>query len=179
MDKDLKNSIEYLNEKINQTHGFSVPDDYLNNLDDEIFNKISESALPKQYDFNIPDDYFNSLEETIISKINDSNKKEIRVVSLTNRLKKYFPTIVAASIFLCFGLYMFLINTNSLEETITADDIETWFENDFNNTSTYELAELMDKDDFTDEELSLTVNNNELDEYFNTIDNTSLIEELQ
>ncbi len=177
MSEDLKHSIEYINNKIHNKHGFSVPSNYFKELEAEISNTFSEINIPEQNNFDTPTDYFSSLEDQILTKVKKESTTTIKVISLKGRLKKYIPKVAAAAIFLFTSIYFIL--TRFDDSNISAEEVQAWFDNDYDTTSTYELAMLLDNNDLIGEEISLNLNNDDLDEYFNTIDNSSLIDELQ
>ena len=56
-------------------HGFKVPSDYFDGLDDALNVRIMEEALPDKSGFKAPDDYFNSLEDTLWNRIAEEEGK--------------------------------------------------------------------------------------------------------
>lgn len=180
MDKKLENSVQYLKEKTNQKHGFSIPDNYLDEFDDQISAKIIESSFSNKNSFKVPDNYFDSFEESIMNSVKEDTEEPVKVISLYSKIKKFIPVTAAASILLFSSIFYFTGQSEVTNESITADDIESWYSNSFfEDASAYELSTLLNNEDFTDEELSFVDNNDGLEEYFNSIDNNSYIDELQ
>ncbi len=205
MENNLKNSIEFLNYKVGKHHGFSVPEDYFNELESEIVSKKATANLPDFNGFSTPQNYFNeleddlleripeislpnktniggvpegyfdSLEDSILNKIKNEQEsdKEIKVISLSKRIRKYIPVAAAASILLFIATY-FIIPIESGEVTIA--ELDDWFENGYGDTNSYELAMLFTTDDFSEDNLSDNVNDDTIEEYFNTIDTSTLID---
>lgn len=238
MGKDLKHSINYINSKVGKQTGFSMPQNYFNDLEGEvlnklneenlpkengfhtpesyfdnvehsIFNKLSEENLPKENGFNtpenyfdeleesllsnitkmelpkkaefdVPKDYFSSLENTILSKLEvekDASKetvKEVKVISLSQRIRKYIPAATAASVILFITSYFFtskIVINNELSDS----EIVAWLDDGYGETSSYELATLLTDDEFSEDELPIQLEDDEIDAYLNTIDNASLI----
>jgi len=64
--------------------GFTTPDDYFNNFEEKLLNKLSveesESDLPLETGFTTPDNYFLNLEETVLHTLsveeNNSNTQK-------------------------------------------------------------------------------------------------------
>ncbi len=180
MNEELKHSVEYLNSKIHYKHGFSVPANYFKELETEISNTISEINLPKENNFDIPTDYFTLLEDTILDKINTEEHSTPKIISLKSKLTKNFLKI-AAAIVIVFTTTYFIV-TKTEDYNISTDEVVAWLENDYNTTTTYELAMLFDNEDFiAEEEIPLPINNDSdnIDAYFNTMDTSFFIEELQ
>lgn len=208
MENKLKNSIEFLNYKVGKQHGFTVPENYFNELESDVISKkttetfpdtngfsipknyfnalenelierISEISLPKKVNVGgVPEGYFESLEDSILGKIKEEEieeaKKEVKVISLSQRIRKYIPVAAAASVLLFVATYFFIPTTEVGEVTIA--ELDDWFESGYGETNSYELAMLFTTDDFSEEDLSVNVSDDTLEEYFNTIDTSTLIE---
>ncbi|WP_047415640.1 hypothetical protein [Cellulophaga sp. Hel_I_12] len=125
--------------------GFKIPEDYLDNFTHKLMAKISEesSRETKRDGFKVPEAYFDALYTNIETKINSPSPKVIQL----NPFKKYYYAAAVAAVLLFFiGL-----NLNTTAE-ITFDDlaisdIESYFEDNDLDFSTYELAEMLPIDE--------------------------------
>lgn len=186
MDKNLQHSIDYITSKTRGKSGFSVPKNYFSKIEDEVFTNISEEKLPNKKSFGTPTGYFTNLEDEILAKVTSEKslqpKKEVSVISLQKRIRKIIPYVAAASVVLFTGTYFFN-NYNNSKVTfsdITVADIEDWYENGYGNTNETELAMTLETVDFSDDELSaIQVNDAVLEDYFNSTENTFLLDEIQ
>lgn len=178
MNNELENSINNISQETGRKSGFSVPKDYFNGIEDDFLMKLSEQQLPTEKAFNIPKDYFSNLEDEILTKVSLNKPK---VISFRNRISKFIPLAAAASVVLFMGFY-FLNNQNS---TITFDDIsstdlENWYDNSLGYSNNSELALVYEISDFDEDELSeVILNDDVLEDYFNSIDNSILLNEIQ
>mgnify|MGYP003147070231 CR=1 FL=1 len=182
MKSKIINSVTSLEEKIGKKTGFSSPKNYFNNLEEVINAKLIEEALPKAHGFKISDNYFNSLEDQIILKTKKEEAqdfKQTKVISLKDRLLKIIPLAAAASIILFIGLNSYILdnnNTTNLNQ-ISDDDMEYFLES--NAIHTIDIAAVFN-DDFENESiLSLTtIEDESIEDYMSSIDNTYLLNEL-
>ena len=177
----MKELNKYNNKKFSlneiKDSGFKTPTNFLDSVEDDFFSKLTEEKLPNSNGFEVPKDYFNSLEDEILKKITPKTK----VISLGSRLKKMIPLAAAASVLLFIGINYFSVQS----ETITFDDIssteiENWLENGYTSINTTDLASVLDETDFNDNELidNTTIEDTEIEDYLNSIDASSLINEI-
>ncbi|WP_273567273.1 hypothetical protein [Maribacter halichondriae] len=109
-------------------------------------DRLSEgkSVIPKEEGFVVPENYFESLHENILKKMDAEETKVIRL----NPYKKYYyaAASIAAIVLVVLGL-----NWNTAEaltfDDLAASDIETYFENNEFDLSTYEIAEVIPVDE--------------------------------
>ena len=175
MSKTLKHSIDYIRNKTQNEHGFSVPENYFDVVEDALFLKIIEQQLPKEDGFRVSEGYFDTVETTLFSNI-EFPKKESKVISIRKRMLRYIPTTVAASVLLFFGLNYFSLTTTPSFDDIRFSDVENWFDEgnlDLNTTNTFFVDS-----DFTENNLieNESLSDEDLLEYLNTIDNSTLTE---
>ena len=181
MKNKTPNSESFLEEKTGIKTGFSSPTNYFDNLEEAISAKLIEEALPKAHGFKVSENYFTSLEDQIISKISSEEKsiKHTKVISLKDRLLKIIP-IAAASIVLFIGLnsYVFdTINSTSIDY-ISDNDMEYFLES--NAVNTIDFAAVFNDDIENESILSLTnIEDESIEDYMNSIDNTYLLNELE
>lgn len=178
MENEIKNSIAFINKKTGKKSGFSAPSDYFDNLEDVIAVKITTESLPKESAFKVPDTYFNNLEDHILAQVS-SKEKETKVISFRDRVLKIIPYTAAASIALFIGLNSFVFNQN---ETLTLDmlsdnEIEYWL--DTNTLNNNDIAAILEDEILDENEFSFTeIKDESIEDYINSIDNTSLLNEL-
>jgi hypothetical protein len=206
MENKIKNSEEYLNSILGKKSGFSIPKNYFNTTEDAIEaklveekftkekgftipenyfspikdgfeTKLSEEKFTKEKGFTIPDAYFKELENDILAKV--TKTKETKVISFKERVLKFIPIAAAASVILFIGLNSFVFNKT---EELTLDslsdvDIEYWLESNTLNTNDVTVIlqeDLLEDDDF----YFATLEDENIEDYINSIDNTSIFEEL-
>ncbi|WP_411767052.1 hypothetical protein [Winogradskyella sp. A3E31] len=129
--------------------GFKVPKNYFEELDDKVLQKIkTEAVLPKAIKpgFKVPDSYFDTVDDTVFSKLN----KESKVISLVDWKRVSALSGIAAALLICAAIFF---NTNSLEDELSVDLVESYFESQ--DLDTYELAQLLSDADFISEDLNL------------------------
>ena len=110
-----------------------------------------------------------------------NTSKEVKVISLKNRVLKFIPSLAAASVILFMGLH-FLNNQNSTVtlDDISSTDVENWYESVVGYSNNTALALAYEMVDFEENELSIVnINNEVIEDYFNSIDNASLLNEIQ
>ena len=178
MDNEIKNSLDYINKKTGKKTGFSAPSNYFDNLEDVISVKILEDNFAKETAFKVPDTYFNNLENSILAKVS-SKEKETKVISFKESVFKIIPFAAAASILLFIGLNSFVFDTNE-EFTLDAlsdNDIEYWLDDSSLNTN--DIALILEDEIINENEFSFAdIKDESIEDYINSIDNTSLLNEL-
>ena len=182
MSDDLKNSINFLKKKTKEKNGFRIPENYFELLDDKIIDqKIIE--LPKKTPFNTPDLYFETIDNTIFDQIEFIKTQKKNVIPLNRKLIKPIPTIAAASVLFFLGYFLLVKNSNTLNfNTLTAAEIESWYENGYINTSGDELevafndasinfeTEIFDSIKFTEDGM---------EEYLENLEENTILNEIQ
>lgn len=178
MENEIKNSIEFINRKVGKKPNFSVPYDYFDSIDDIIAVKIVEESLPKDNAFKVPETYFSNLEDSILAQVS-LNKKETKVISFKERILKIVPYAAAASIALFIGLNSFVFNSSDTIsiDSLSDDDIEYWL--DSNTLNTNDIAAVLENEILEENEFSFTdIEDESIEDYINSIDNSSLLNEL-
>ena len=178
MNNDNKNINDYLNNIPKDKNQFSVPENYFNSIEDSVLSKIIEEQLPGELNYNVPDNYFENFEDILFSN-SEFSKKEVKVISLKSKILKFIPTAAAASMLLFVGLNYFTVAKSN--NSITSDDLELWIDESYNDYSTSNSIEFVDTD-FTDSTIledDSSFEDEDILEYFNTIDNSSLLTEIE
>jgi len=180
MNRQIQNSEDYLRKRTQNENGFSVPENYFENVEDVVLSKISDKDFPKDIAFSTPDNYFDSFDEEFLAKI-VFPKKDVKVISLKSRILKFIPTTAAACILLFVGMNYFSSNEKISFETISSEELELWFNDSNLNEGSRILLEFVDAD-FTENDIiedDTSINDDDILEYLNTIDNTSLLTEIE
>lgn len=185
MEKDLQHSIDFITQKTGGKSGFSVPNNYFDGVEDTFFSHITESQLPKkETSFDVPKDYFAKLEDEILSKVTSEEKtvstNKGRVISLRERMQSIIPYASVASVLVFVSVYFFnnYNRTTSLDD-ISIADLETWYDVGYDETNNTELAMVFETTDFTEDELtSVKFDTDIIENYLNSTDNTSLLNEI-
>ncbi len=150
--------------------GFITPKGYFDSFEDNLFNKLGKEFI-KTESFDIPKDYFDTLEDRVFDRINKERHKEPKVISLNNRLKKVvLPLAIAASL-----VFIFVINYNRTTslDVVAETEIEEWIEDDLISLDSYEIAEVFNDVDLTENDTF--DEDTELLDYLNGTDVESMI----
>ncbi len=177
MNKDLKHSIDFINNKAGKKTGFSLPENYFEEMEEAFFSSETTVVISKENIFKTPANYFDTVEENILTKLKVA-PKEVKVISLYKKVLDFIPIAAAASVLLFIGLNYLTYSSKDSFNTITQADIASWYENGYGNTDINELAIILEPSDFEDNILPL-INDENLEDYLNTIDSSTLINENQ
>lgn len=104
--------------------GFDIPNDYFEEFENRLFNKINIELLPKDSGFKVPEGYFNEVDEKIIHQVKKPINK-IKVISIVSRKTILYAATIAAVAVLIFSI------VNNQNEVLTLDEI------DFSSIKTY------------------------------------------
>ena len=144
---------------------FKAPQNYFQNLEDQIMDKIKLNEALQNIDnegFKAPDEYFDTLEDVVLNKI--KNEKNTKVISLFSKKSLIYISGVAAAILIMFNV--FWNNTETSMETIDIELVENFFIEEGINT--YEIASLLSNDDDINLDIELfdeTFNDTSLEDY--------------
>lgn len=176
MNKNNKNNEDFLKSVLKQETGFTTPENYFSEIEDRFSTFITEEKLPNNSAFKTPEGYFNNLEDVILSKV-ITPKKEVKVISLKQRIFKSIP-YAAASVILFIGLNSYVFNS---EKNISFDDladteIENWISNNTNLISDTDLTLAYTDINFDEDDLiSSSISTDEIENYLSNEDVISLI----
>ncbi|MEX0314391.1 MAG: hypothetical protein AB3N18_09460 [Allomuricauda sp.] len=134
-------------------NNFKTPEGYFDSFHDRLMDKIKqqesgqeESIIPKSDGFSVPEGYFEKVQENVLFKI-DAN--EPKVIQLKSYKKFYYGAAAIAAVFLLvFGLN-WKTSTPIAFEDLASAEIDAYLENTELNLSSYELAEVVDIDELT------------------------------
>lgn len=126
-----------------------MPESYLDNFSEKLNNSINqeETALPKKEGFTVPNNYFDNVHQNIQTKLNQ--KTEAKVIKLSSLKKKlYAASSIAAAVAILIAAVVFNTSATPISfQDIAASDIESYFNENDVEFSTYDLAQILPVDD--------------------------------
>ncbi len=174
MSKELKHTLDFLNQKVGKKAGFSTPKNYFNEVEENLATSIFTNSLPKESAFTTPTNYFDTLDDALLSKL---NTKEVKVITLRKRVLQYIPIAAAASVLLFIGINYFNSQKITFED-ITIADIESWYEEGYAEPDTEALTMALNTSDL-EEDLFSSISSESLEDYLITIDAPLLLNETE
>lgn len=178
MENKINNNEDFIKSVINKNTGFSAPKNYFSDAEDRFCSFITEDKLSNDTGFTIPENYFEELEVSVLNKI--FVKKEVKVISLKNRLLKYIPISTAAAVALFLSINYF--NPFSEKEvsfdTIAQSEIESWIIENSNELSDEDFVALLNSEITNENDFALTdISNDDIEEYLIYSENTTILNE--
>ena len=159
------------NFQIKSSSGFKTPENYLDSVENEVITKLKSEVLQNKKADNIPPNYFNSVENNVLNKINSERK----IITLKRVTKIVAPIAIAASLLLVFMLNSTPKTTNF--NSLDIAEIEQLIENGFVDIDTESLAIAFSDIDFSTDNLSATISDDEVLNYLYEEDLESIIYE--
>jgi len=127
------------------THGFKMPEGYLDNLEERLLSKIKEESLPKETGFSVPEGYFESVDEKVMQQI-AAEKNDPKVISLLSRKALFYVAGVAA----CAVLIVSIVTSAPNEgEAVTQEDVSNYIDDDNLDFDAYDIASLFQEEDLS------------------------------
>ncbi|GAB5399861.1 MAG: hypothetical protein Aureis2KO_14460 [Aureisphaera sp.] len=161
-------------------HGFKVPEDYFEKMEDRVFDALDIKELPEQSGFGVPEGYFDTLEDEILQKVKVA-PKETKVIPIGRKRSFWYAASIAACIAFVFAFFNPWIgegSTTNPEEPSLAE-IEAYIEEGIGSIDSYDLAQVLTDADLDALELETEYLSDEsLEEYLldNIDDPTIFIE---
>ena len=178
MEQEINNSEVFLKSVLQNSVGFSVPKDYFNTAEDRFSSFLIERELPEETGFSIPENYFQNLEKSILRKT--GLKKEVKIISLKNKLLKYIPVVAAASLALFLSINYFTSSTSSEInfDTLEQTDIENWIVENSNELSDKDFVAILHSEISNENDFAITdLQSDAIEEYIINIEESSLLNE--
>lgn len=178
MEQEINNSEVFLKSVLQNSVGFSVPKDYFNTAEDRFSSFLIERELPEETGFSIPENYFQNLEKSILRKT--GLKKEVKIISLKNKLLKYIPVAAAASLALFLSINYFTSSTSSEInfDTLEQTDIENWIVENSNELSDKDFVAILHSEISNENDFAITdLQSDAIEEYIINIEESSLLNE--
>lgn len=158
---------EELEKHINEIENFGIkkevfktPENYFDNLEEQLFAKISEDNLPKETGFSVPNNYFATTEEKIVASIPKKNKTRIIPIKLSATV-----ATIAAMFVLYFGVSRYMTEDKITFDTLTENDLNNWVSAGNIEMDEYTIAGIVSVSKVTDEMEGLNFTDSELIEY--------------
>ena len=180
MNKELENNEKLIRQLVGKDTGFSVPQNYFEEIEDSFSTYLFEEKNSKKTTFEIPNNYFNTVEENILHKVL-VNKKTIKVISLKQHILKRVPLIAAATIILFIGLNSFNFGEQALPtfDAITDIEMENWLEHNANNINTEDIVLILSENDLSDINFAFTeIEEINIERYISANDDLTILNEL-
>jgi len=133
-------------EEINKNNPFKTPEGYFEKLTDKVIGKLSEEELdlPAEDGFVVPDNYFENFHANLQSTL---NIEETKVIPLTSYRNYYLVAASIAALVLVYLGFNYTTSEDLTFENLAEADIESYFENNEYDLSTYEIAEVLPIDE--------------------------------
>lgn len=133
---EIKNSTPFLDQLKKKKSGFSIPEDYFENVESSILlntKKLEWTSNP----FKVPQNYFEEIDSKVLNQIID--KKSNPIITL-NRF--WIPVSIAAMLILNIGIFTF----QKQEQSIEMAEMENWLEDGTVDLNTYEIASVYEEE---------------------------------
>lgn len=177
MSKELKSSLKYITENVQNEQCFSVPENYFETIEDSLKMALIEENFPTNEGFDTPEGYFNSIEEKVFTSI-ESSKKEAKVISIKSRLLRLIPIASAASIALFLSINYFYSNDTISFDKLSNSDVEQWIDTDYidlESTNSVFVDTDFEENNLIEDAL---LSDEELIDYFSEINSETLLIEI-
>lgn len=172
MKNELKNSEAFLAKKVGKSHSFSVPNNYFEDVESDIYASILKDNVGNNNNFIVPSSYFEEFEEKLFEK---TNTKVIQL-PLRKKVIKLIPAVAAACIVLFLAIQTNLFTGTDIFNKLDANDIEYWL--DTESLSTIDIAEVLEKDLLNENDFSLTnINDENIEDYLIDYEDASFLNE--
>lgn len=157
-------------EKDKNKSAFKTPENYFEELEDQLFTKIAVEKFPKFSGFKVPNDYFEMLETRVVDTVKLPEKTG-KVLPLFSKKQLGYAAAIAASLLIFFSVF-----NNTKEEKYGMDSLQSsaiggYIEDGYLNIDLYDLTSYLDDEDISYlkqelPQLSETTLENYLLEYF-------------
>jgi len=152
--EEKKYNTPLLDQLIDKKSGFSIPEDYFENVESSILLHIKKSELASN-PFNTPQNYFENVDSRVFAQIKDTKSNTIFTL---NRF--WIPISIAAMLILNIGIFTF----QKQEQSFEMADMENWLENGTVNLNTYEIASVYEEE-LDDIDLTDFIETEEIEDY--------------
>lgn len=148
-------------------HGFRVPENYFDTLQERIMQNVATENLPKETGMQVPENYFEHLESRIVT---NSTKIKARKESKLIRLNTWWYAAAAACT-IAFGLWL-TPNSSEVNQSIlpivsTDYSLENYMEDMVLDMPESTLYNLIDNTDYVDNRTPFNgkINKEDVEEY--------------
>jgi hypothetical protein len=158
--------------------GFKVPENYFDNFEKRIFEKIESEIIPKETGFKVPDGYFDNLEDIVLQKLKAEEKSQ-KVIHLNSRRTWVYLTAIAACLAIIVSIFIKDESIFKQIDSLKTATIENYIDEGYLDLESYEVLALLDDEDLTNINFESDTFSEELLENYlleNSIEETLLIE---
>lgn len=158
--------------------GFKVPENYFDDFENRIFNKIESETLPKEHGLKVPDGYFDNLEDTLLVRLN-AEEKTPKVIQLNSKAKWIYLTAIAACLAIIVSMFLRDESIVKQMDSLKTASVENYIEEGYLDLDSYEVLALLDDEEVTNINFESDIFSEELLENYlleNSIEETLLIE---
>ena len=177
MNNEIKNSENFIYQKVGKESGFKVSKNYFETIEDNFAIRLFEENINQHPGFETPEGYFDTLEDSLLRKVNIKSK----VISLRQKLIQIIPLAAVASVLLFIGINSFQFeSTTALSfENITDDAIENWLENNSSSIHTEDIATIVSEVELLDNDFAFTdITDDTIENYLYSSEDATVIQEL-
>ena len=123
--------------------GFTIPENYFTDIEDDFSSKLIEDKLPKHNGFQITKAYFENVENNIIEK---TIHKKGKLINFKTRKIKLISVAESIALLLFFGSN-FIYNTNT---ELSSEEIISWLDMNVNSFSNDDIPITLTELNFND-----------------------------
>lgn len=153
--------------------GFTIPENYFTDIEDDFSSKLIEDKLPKHNGFQITKAYFENVENNIIEK---TIHKKGKLINFKTRKIKLISVAASIALLLFFGSN-FIFNNNNTE--LSSEEIISWLDVNANSLSNDDIAFALTELNINDINPYLAIKNEDIVEsLLNSNDLDYLIEDI-
>ena len=128
--------------------GFTTPNNYFENFEDRLFEKLAEENIPKTTGFQVPETYFDGLEDSLSATLFDRTE-DVKVISIQRKknFTKYIRYAAAACVAIFAGILLYMnFSTPVTMDNIVNSEINTFIENDLIALNNYEIVDVYEEE---------------------------------
>ena len=129
-------------------HGFKVPENYFENFEAQLFDKIKSEELPMDSGFRVPEGYFENLEDSIFNKLYVSERRS-KVIKLNSKMTLAYVLAIAACLALIISVAVQNKSIVQRLDSLKVASIENYINEGYMDLESYEVMALLNDDDLT------------------------------
>ena len=153
--------------------GFTIPENYFTDIEDDFSSKLIEDKLPKHNGFQITKAYFENVENNIIEK---TIHKKGKLINFKTRKIKLISVAASIALLLFFGSN-FIYNTNT---ELSSEEIISWLDMNVNSFSNDDIPITLTELNFNDTNPYDIINNEViLESLLNSNDEDFIVENIE
>jgi hypothetical protein len=127
-------------------HGFKVPDNYFDNFEARLFDKINLESLPKDSGFRVPEGYFERFDDRMVQKLFGSENRP-KVIRLNSKRTLTYVLAIAACLALIVSVALQKESLVQQLDSLKITSIENYINEGYMDLESYEVMALLNDDD--------------------------------